>query len=222
MQRMGWALRTLLVSDSSSCLKDRKVAGKFIRKCGPGTELVEWLMNLSPIVHTRVQAAGMWQALLEEGVLSHGKRSDILLETKHQSTLFALFSSRPRTTLQRQVLFVPFQMRWRRLGHIAPIGRHQFSQRTCTRSTHRPTPSRTWRNTANDPEKTVSVLLYKEKTLLIIQINFLSSSTQHPGENDVKIFLRIIYIFKFPVSCLIKRITVWLGRVLRRCSFCFS
>lgn len=30
-------------------------------------------MNLSPIVHTRIQAAGMWQALLEEGVLVHGK-----------------------------------------------------------------------------------------------------------------------------------------------------
>ncbi|XP_055701573.1 rap guanine nucleotide exchange factor 4 isoform X6 [Phlebotomus papatasi] len=71
MFRMGWALRTLLVSDSSSCLKDRKVSGKLVRKCAPGTELVEWLINLSPIVHTRVQAAGMWQALLEEGVLVH-------------------------------------------------------------------------------------------------------------------------------------------------------
>ncbi|KAI8127134.1 Rap guanine nucleotide exchange factor 3 [Lucilia cuprina] len=63
MNRMGWALRTLLVADSSSCLKDRK--------CAPGTELVDWLVNLSPIVHTRAQAAGMWQALLEEGILSH-------------------------------------------------------------------------------------------------------------------------------------------------------
>uniref|UniRef100_A0A1B0CW73 DEP domain-containing protein n=2 Tax=Lutzomyia longipalpis TaxID=7200 RepID=A0A1B0CW73_LUTLO len=71
MFRMGWALRTLLVSDTSSCLKDRKVSGKLVRKCAPGTELVEWLINLSPIVHTRVQAAGMWQALLEEGVLVH-------------------------------------------------------------------------------------------------------------------------------------------------------
>ncbi|XP_035790927.1 rap guanine nucleotide exchange factor 4 isoform X2 [Anopheles aquasalis] len=71
MSRMGWALRTLLVSDNTSCLKDRKVGGKFIRKCAPGTELVEWLLNLSPIVHTRTQAAGMWQALLEEGVLCH-------------------------------------------------------------------------------------------------------------------------------------------------------
>ncbi|XP_055537764.1 rap guanine nucleotide exchange factor 4 isoform X2 [Wyeomyia smithii] len=71
MARMGWALRTLLVSDNTSCLKDRKVGGKFIRKCAPGTELVDWLQNLSPIVHTRTQAAGMWQALVEEGVLSH-------------------------------------------------------------------------------------------------------------------------------------------------------
>nr|XP_016940845.1 rap guanine nucleotide exchange factor 4 isoform X1 [Drosophila suzukii] len=71
MNRMGWALRTLLVADNSSCLKDRKVSGKLIRKCAPGTELVDWLVNLSPIVHTRAQAAGMWQALVEEGVLAH-------------------------------------------------------------------------------------------------------------------------------------------------------
>ncbi|XP_037907133.1 rap guanine nucleotide exchange factor 4 isoform X2 [Hermetia illucens] len=71
MSRMGWALRTLLVADSGSCLRDRKVSGKLIRKCAPGTELVDWLQNLSPIVHTRAQAAGMWQALLEEGVLAH-------------------------------------------------------------------------------------------------------------------------------------------------------
>ena len=49
------------------------MSGKLIRKCAPGTELVDWLMNLSPIVHTRAQAAGMWQALLEEGVVTHGK-----------------------------------------------------------------------------------------------------------------------------------------------------
>lgn len=98
MNRMGWALRTLLVVDNSSCLKDRKVSdgtaswlsscsheltlplfvspqvsGKLIRKCAPGTELVDWLVNLAPIVHTRAQAAGMWQALLEEGVLTHGE-----------------------------------------------------------------------------------------------------------------------------------------------------
>lgn len=71
MTRIAWALRTLLVTDSSSCLKDRKVSGKLVRKCAPGTELVDWLINLSSIVHTRVQATGMWQALVEEGLLLH-------------------------------------------------------------------------------------------------------------------------------------------------------
>lgn len=50
-----------------------QVSGKLIRKCALGSELVDWLLNLSAIVHTRAQAAGMWQALLEEGVLTHGK-----------------------------------------------------------------------------------------------------------------------------------------------------
>lgn len=71
MTRIAWALRTLLVTDSSSCLKDRKVSGKLIRKCAPGAELVNWLINGSTIVHTRAQAAGMWQALVEEGLLAH-------------------------------------------------------------------------------------------------------------------------------------------------------
>ena len=61
-----------MLSDSNGCLKDRKVSGRLIRKCAPGSELVEWLMNLSPVVHTRIQATGMFQALLEEGVISHG------------------------------------------------------------------------------------------------------------------------------------------------------
>ncbi|KAH1009364.1 hypothetical protein HUJ04_001727 [Dendroctonus ponderosae] len=55
----------------NTCLKDRKVSGRLVRRCAPGTELVEWLMNLSPGIHSRPQAAGMWQALLEEGVISH-------------------------------------------------------------------------------------------------------------------------------------------------------
>lgn len=76
---MGFALRALLISDSNSCLKDRKVSGKLIRKCAPGIELVDWLMNLSPIIQTRAQAASCWQALLEEGVLTHGNWIFLLL-----------------------------------------------------------------------------------------------------------------------------------------------
>ena len=37
-----------------------------------GAEMVEWIMQQSPLVHSRNQAVGMWQALLEEGVIVHG------------------------------------------------------------------------------------------------------------------------------------------------------
>ncbi|RXM36186.1 Rap guanine nucleotide exchange factor 4 [Acipenser ruthenus] len=40
-------------------------------QCCVGTELVDWMMQQSPCVHSRTQAVGMWQVLLEEGVLNH-------------------------------------------------------------------------------------------------------------------------------------------------------
>ncbi|XP_071049981.1 rap guanine nucleotide exchange factor 4 isoform X2 [Onthophagus taurus] len=71
--RIGWALRTLLLSQNT-CLRDRKPSGRLVRRCAPGNELVDWLLELSSCVHTRVQATGMWQALLEEGVIAHVSR----------------------------------------------------------------------------------------------------------------------------------------------------
>jgi len=47
-----------------------------------GTELVDWMMQQSPCVHSRTQAVGMWQVLLEEGVLNHGKIKKISILTK--------------------------------------------------------------------------------------------------------------------------------------------
>lgn len=47
-----------------------------------GTELVDWMMQQSPCVHSRSQAVGMWQVLLEEGVLNHGKITKITVLTK--------------------------------------------------------------------------------------------------------------------------------------------
>lgn len=35
--------------------------------------MVDWLINLSPIVFSRSLAIGMWQALLEEKTIEHGK-----------------------------------------------------------------------------------------------------------------------------------------------------
>lgn len=71
MKKTAWALRALLMSESNSCLKDRKVSGRLIRKCAPGIEMVDWLLNLSPLIHTRAQATGIFQALLEESLLIH-------------------------------------------------------------------------------------------------------------------------------------------------------
>uniref|UniRef100_A0A8C8SLD3 Rap guanine nucleotide exchange factor 4 n=1 Tax=Pelusios castaneus TaxID=367368 RepID=A0A8C8SLD3_9SAUR len=42
---------------------------KMIEQCG--YKLVDWMMQQSPCVHSRTQAVGMWQVLLEEGVLNH-------------------------------------------------------------------------------------------------------------------------------------------------------
>jgi len=73
MACIGWALRTLLLNDSSqSVLRDHKSANCVYRRSASGRELVDWIMSLSPSIHTRHQAIGMWQALLEEGVISHG------------------------------------------------------------------------------------------------------------------------------------------------------
>lgn len=68
-----------LILGQNTCLKDRKVSGRLVRRCAPGTELVDWLLSLSPGIHTRAQAAGMWQALLEEGVIAHGSYINLSL-----------------------------------------------------------------------------------------------------------------------------------------------
>lgn len=74
MAVIGQTLRTLLLAHCSPpVLRDHKSSNRMYRHSASGTELVDWIMTLSPSIHTRHQAAGMWQALLEEGVISHGK-----------------------------------------------------------------------------------------------------------------------------------------------------
>lgn len=65
----------------SSCLS--------CRQCCVGTELVDWLVLQSACVLTRSHAVGMWQALLEERVLNHGKFSgDLYIEmNRYYSTV---------------------------------------------------------------------------------------------------------------------------------------
>ena len=79
MAEIGWTLRTLLLGQRSvTVLRDHKTSNRMFRRCASGTELVDWIMTLSPSIHTRHQATGMWQGLLEEGVIAHGKKLTLL------------------------------------------------------------------------------------------------------------------------------------------------
>nr|XP_014350064.1 PREDICTED: rap guanine nucleotide exchange factor 4 [Latimeria chalumnae] len=69
--RAGKILRNSILSRAPHMIRDRKYHLKTYRQCCVGTELVDWMMQQSPCVHSRTQAVGMWQVLLEEGVLNH-------------------------------------------------------------------------------------------------------------------------------------------------------
>ncbi|XP_071778197.1 rap guanine nucleotide exchange factor 4-like isoform X1 [Centroberyx gerrardi] len=71
LQRGGKVLRNAILSRAPHMIRDRKYHLKTYRQCCVGTELVDWLVQQSACVHTRSHAVGMWQALLEEGVLNH-------------------------------------------------------------------------------------------------------------------------------------------------------
>ncbi|MEQ2227683.1 Rap guanine nucleotide exchange factor 4 [Ilyodon furcidens] len=67
----GKILRNAILSRAPHMIRDRKYHLKTYRQCCVGTELVDWQMLQSSCVHSRIQAVGMWQVLLEEGVLNH-------------------------------------------------------------------------------------------------------------------------------------------------------
>ncbi|KAL4635836.1 rap guanine nucleotide exchange factor 4 [Arapaima gigas] len=71
VMRAGKVLRHAILSRAPHMIRDRKFHLKTYRQCCVGTELVDWLSQQSPCVHSRTQAVGMWQALLEEAVLNH-------------------------------------------------------------------------------------------------------------------------------------------------------
>ncbi|XP_035391959.1 rap guanine nucleotide exchange factor 4 isoform X3 [Electrophorus electricus] len=67
----GKVLRNAILSRAPHMIRDRKYHLNTYRRCCVGTELVDWQMQHGSCVHSRVQAVGMWQVLLEEGVLNH-------------------------------------------------------------------------------------------------------------------------------------------------------
>ncbi|XP_056131448.1 rap guanine nucleotide exchange factor 3 isoform X2 [Lampris incognitus] len=58
-----------LIEHNPGLIRDRKYHLKTYRLCCSGRELVDWLMRLNECVQSRYQAVGMWQVLVEEGIL---------------------------------------------------------------------------------------------------------------------------------------------------------
>ncbi|XP_013390231.1 rap guanine nucleotide exchange factor 4 isoform X1 [Lingula anatina] len=69
--KAGYVLRTIIQTRSPSMIRDRKHHLRTYRRCMVGSEMTDWMLQVSPSVHSKIQAIGMWQALLEEGVLVH-------------------------------------------------------------------------------------------------------------------------------------------------------
>ncbi|XP_034065680.1 rap guanine nucleotide exchange factor 3 isoform X2 [Gymnodraco acuticeps] len=64
---------SVLMERDSNLIRDRKHHLKTYRQCCSGKELVDWLMKQNECLASRSQAVGMWQVLLDEGILVHVK-----------------------------------------------------------------------------------------------------------------------------------------------------
>uniref|UniRef100_A0A667YRX9 Rap guanine nucleotide exchange factor 3 n=1 Tax=Myripristis murdjan TaxID=586833 RepID=A0A667YRX9_9TELE len=67
------AVYSALIERDPSLIRDRKYHLKTYRQCCSGKELVDWLMKQNEGLQSRSQAVGMWQVLVDEGILVHVK-----------------------------------------------------------------------------------------------------------------------------------------------------
>ena len=72
IENSAYVLRSCILSTASQMIRDRKYHLQTHKSCLVGSEMVDWLIHLNPIVHSRNLAIGMWQALLEERTIEHG------------------------------------------------------------------------------------------------------------------------------------------------------
>ena len=74
LMEAGLVLRyRMLLNQSPRLIRDRKRDNRTVSKCFIGSEAVDWLTRISPMVHGRFHAIAMLQALLEAAVITHGK-----------------------------------------------------------------------------------------------------------------------------------------------------
>ncbi|XP_054980136.1 rap guanine nucleotide exchange factor 5 [Sorex araneus] len=66
----GRALRNIIVVQAADLIKDRVNLKGFYRRSCVGCELVDWLLEHCPFVQCRSMAIGVWQLLLDMGIMS--------------------------------------------------------------------------------------------------------------------------------------------------------
>ncbi|XP_038577874.1 rap guanine nucleotide exchange factor 3 isoform X1 [Micropterus salmoides] len=64
---------SVIIERNPGLIRDRKYHLKTYRQCCSGKELVDWLMKQNECLQSRSQAVGMWQVLVDEGILLHVK-----------------------------------------------------------------------------------------------------------------------------------------------------
>ncbi|KAK2851819.1 hypothetical protein Q5P01_008095 [Channa striata] len=64
---------SVMMERNPGLIRDRKHHLKTYRQCCSGKELVDWLMKQNECLQSRSQAVGMWQVLVDEGILVHVK-----------------------------------------------------------------------------------------------------------------------------------------------------
>ncbi|XP_043969651.1 rap guanine nucleotide exchange factor 3 isoform X1 [Gambusia affinis] len=65
---------SVMTEKNPGLIRDRKHHLKTHRHCCSGKELVDWLMKQNECLQSRSQAVGMWQVLVDEGILVHVKQ----------------------------------------------------------------------------------------------------------------------------------------------------
>ncbi|XP_048658565.1 rap guanine nucleotide exchange factor 3 isoform X7 [Marmota marmota marmota] len=75
--RAGKHLHRHLLATCPTLIRDRKYHLRLYRQCCSGRELVDWVLALGLGVHSRSQAVGICQVLLDEGALCHGLGSPV-------------------------------------------------------------------------------------------------------------------------------------------------
>uniref|UniRef100_UPI0037E86689 rap guanine nucleotide exchange factor 3 isoform X2 n=1 Tax=Semicossyphus pulcher TaxID=241346 RepID=UPI0037E86689 len=64
---------SIMIERNPGLIRDRKYHLKTYRQCCSGKELVDWLMKQNEGLQSRSHAVGMWQVLVDEGILVHVK-----------------------------------------------------------------------------------------------------------------------------------------------------